>query len=106
MQGTGVNEGQLVLVSCLVTVGLIQVDWRPAWIGTGFAGAVAIREILDLSGGGEPNPASGLWTAATACIVAVVLLVWDMFTSVSADEDLDGEPGGKGLSGPLGRRRQ
>lgn len=108
VQGTGVNEGQLVLVVGLISVGLIQVGWRPAWIGVGFAGAITVREILDLSGG-EADAAAGLWIAAAASIVAVILLVWDMLTGVTAPGDDTGEPdkpGGRGLSGPLGKRRQ
>ena len=106
VQGTGVNEGQIVLVVCLITVGLIQVGWRPAWISAGFAGAITVREILSLSSNGGPDPASGLWIAAAASVVAVVLLVWDMFTGVSAKGGPDDKPGGRGLSGPLGRRRR
>ena len=101
MQGIAVNDGQLVLVVSLVTAGLVQVGWRPAWIGAGFAGAIAIRRILD----GETDPAYGLWIAAAASIVAVVLLIWDMFVNVSAAGD-EGKPPGHGLSGPLGRRRR
>ena len=109
VQGTGVNGGQLVLVVGLITVGLIQVGWRPAWIGAGFAGAIAVKELIDLAGIDGSDPASGLWIAAAASIVAVVLLVWDMFTGVSAPGDDAGDrgkPDGRGLSGPLGRRRR
>ena len=109
VQGIGTDEGQIVLVVCLVTIGLIQVGWRPAWIGVGFAGAVAVREILDISGGGDPDPASGLWVAVAATAATVVVLVWDLFAGVSAPgDDADGgddEPGGRRLSGPLGRRQ-
>ena len=101
VQGIAVNDGQLVLVVSLVTAGLVQVGWRPAWIGTGFAAAITIRRILD----SETDPASGLWIATAASLVAAALLIWDMFTTVSANGD-DGRPQGHGLSGPLGRRRQ
>ena len=106
VQGSGVNEGQIVLVVCLITVGLIQVGWRPAWISAGFAGAITLREILSLSSDGGPDPAYGLWIAAAASVVAVILLVWDMFAGVSPDSGPDDKPGGRGLSGPLGRRRR
>ena len=109
VQGTGVNQGQLVLVVGLITVGLIQVGWRPAWIGAGFAGAIAVKDLIDLAGIDGSDPASGLWIAAAASIVAVVLLVWDMFAGVSAPSDDAGDrgkPGGPGLSGPLGKRRR
>ncbi len=104
VQGTSVNEGQIVFVVCLITIGLIQLSWRPAWIGVGFAGAIAIRELLN----DEADPASGLWIAAAASLVAVVLLIWEMFASVSAsgNDSGDSKPGGRGLSGPLGRRRR
>ena len=101
VQGIAVNDGQLVLVVSLVTVGLIQVGWRPAWIGAGFAVAITIRRILD----SETDPASGLWIAAATSVVAVVLLVWELFANVTASGDED-KPGGHGLAGPLGRRRR
>ena len=101
VRGIAVNDGQLVLVVSLITVGLIQVGWRPAWIGSGFAGAVTIRRILD----SETDPALGLWIAAAVSLVAVVLLIWDMFAGVSASGGED-KPGGHGLAGPLGRRRR
>lgn len=101
--GTSTSEGQIVLVVCLITVGLVQVGWRPAWIGVGLAAAVTIRELL----AGESDPAWGLAIAVPASLVAAVLLVWDMFANVSAPQDGDGGgPGGRGLSGPLGRRRR
>ncbi len=104
VQGIDVNGGQLVLVVCLVTIGLVQVGWRPAWIAVGFGAAIAIRELLN----NEADTAWGLPIAAAACLVAVVLLVWDMFANISAPgDDADGGgPGGRGLSGPLGRRRR
>ncbi|MCY3619057.1 MAG: hypothetical protein F4Z00_10285 [Acidimicrobiaceae bacterium] len=97
--GTSTSAGQLVLVVCLITVGLVQVGWRPAWIGVGFSAAIAIRELFD----SEADPAWGLAIAVVACLVASVLLVWDMFVNVGKAGD---EPGGRGLSGPLGRRRR
>lgn len=102
--GTSTSAGQLVLVVCLITVGLVQVGWRPAWIGVGFSAAAAVRELFD----SEADPAWGLAIAVAACLVATVLLVWDMFANVSAPGDDTGSsgPGGRGLSGPLGRRRR
>lgn len=101
VQGISTSEGPIVLAVGLVTAGLIQVGWRPAWIGAGFAGATAARRILD-SG---TDPAAGLWIVAAVSVVAVVLLIWDMFANVSASGD-DARPPGHGLSGPLGRRRR
>ncbi len=97
--GSSTSAGQLVLVVCLITVGLVQVGWRPAWIGVGFSAATAIRELFD----SQADPAWGLGIAIAACLVATVLLVWDMFANVAAPDD---GPGGRGLSGPLGRRRR
>ena len=78
--------------------------WRPAWIGAGLAAAISIREMFD----DQADPAAGVWIAAAACVVGAVLLVWEMFANVSAagDGTDDGRPGGRGLSGPLGRRRR
>ena len=101
VQGIAVNDGQLVLVVSLVTAGLIQVGWRPAWIGAGFAGAITIRRLLD----GETDPAAGLWIAAAVSLFAVVLLIWDMLAGV-AESGGEDKPGGHGLAGPLGRRRR
>ena len=102
--GISVNEGPLILVVGLITIGLVQVGWRPAWIGAGLVGAITVRAILD----SDADPASGLWIAAAASAAAVVLLVWDMFVNVSASGDADGpdKPGGWGLSGPLGKRQR
>ncbi len=96
--GNTLAEGQIVFIVGVVSVGLVQAGWRPAWIGAGFAAAVTIRRILD----SPADPAAGLWIAAAATVVAAVLLVWDMFANVAAPGD---DTGGKGLSGPLGRRR-
>lgn len=101
VQGVATGEGPIVLAVSLITAGLIQMGWRPAWIGAGFVGASTIRRILD----SEVDPAFGLWIAAAASIVAVVLLVWEMFATVSASGGED-KPPRHGLSGPLGRRRR
>ena len=101
VQGIAVNDGQLVLVVSLVTAGLVQVGWRPAWIGAGFTGAIAIRRILD----DGTDPAAGLWIAAAVSLVTAALLIWEMFANVSATGN-DDKPSGRGLSGPLGRRRR
>ena len=105
VQGISVNDGQLVLVVSLVTIGLVQVGWRPAWIGAGFAAATTVRRILD----GDTDPAAGLWTAAAVSIVAAVLLIWELLAGISASgpgADGNDKPDRRGLSGPLGRRRR
>ncbi len=108
VRGISAGIGRLLLVVCIVTIALVQISWRPAWIGAGFAGAIAVREILNPSGIGSPDPGLGLWIAAIASAVAVVLLVWDMFAGVRGNYGSGpdtGEPPRRGLSGPLGRRR-
>ena len=101
--GTSTTPGQLVLVACLITVGLVQVGWRPAWIGVGFGTAIAVREMFN----DEADLAIGVPVAAAGCLIAAVLLIWEMFANVSAaGDDPGGRPGGRGLSGPLGRRRR
>ena len=108
VRGISAGVGRLLLVVCIVTIALVQIGWRPAWIGAGFAGAIAVREILDPSGIANPDPGLGLWTAVIASAAAVVLLVWDMFAGVSGSDGSGpdtGEPPQRGLSGPLGRRR-
>ena len=108
VRGINAGVGRLLLAVCIVTIALVQIGWRPAWIGAGFAGAIAVREILDPSGIVNPDPGLGLWAAAVASVAAVVLLVWDMFAGVSGSHGSGpdtGEPPRRGLSGPLGRRR-
>ncbi|WP_419944631.1 hypothetical protein [Candidatus Poriferisodalis sp.] len=106
--GIGITEGRLTIVACAVTIGLIHIDWRPAWIGAGFAAAIAAREIFDPSGigppGRPPDPGIGVWIAVVAAGIAAVLLVWDMLAHISGADDGNGPPK-QGLSGPLGRRR-
>lgn len=108
MLGIGVAEGRLTIVACAVTIGLVHIDWRPAWISAGFAAAIAAREIFSSSGIGPdarpPDPGIGVWVAVIAAGVAAVLLVWDMLAGISGAGDGD-EPPHRGLSGPLGRRR-
>ncbi len=111
VRGISIGEGRLLIVACAVTIGLIRIAWRPAWIGAGFAGAIAAREIFDPSGigppGQPPDPGIGVWIAVVASAAAVVLLVWEMFADVSGSDgggDTD-EPPRRGFSGPLGRRR-
>ena len=104
--GTGTSEGRLVLVASLVTVGLVQVSWRPAWIGAGLVAATTVRQILKLSGEAKADPAAGLWIAAAAGVAAAAFLVWDMFANVATADEDDAKSGRRGLSGPLGRRRR
>ena len=106
VRGISTDQGQVVLVVSLLTIGLIQVGWRPAWIGPGFAVAIMVRAIRNLSENG-PDPDSGLWVAVVASAMAAVLLIWNMFADLAArsggDED-SGPTSKRGLSGPLGKK--
>ena len=101
--GAGGGQGSIIFIVSLVMIGLVQIGWRPAWIGAGFVGAIAVRELLDLAGDETASPAVGLLIVAAASIAAVVLLVWEMIANVAAPGD---DAGGRGLSGPLGRRQR
>ncbi|WP_419551867.1 hypothetical protein [Candidatus Poriferisodalis sp.] len=106
LRGISTGVGRLLLVVCIVTIVMVQIGWRPAWIGAGFAGAIAVREILDPSASGTPDPGSGLWITVIGAVVAVVLLGWNMFAGVAADDGSGSdEPPRWFFSGPLGRRR-
>ncbi len=110
VRGVSTGIGRILLVICIVTVVLVQLRWRPAWIGAGFAGAIAVRELFSPSGIGPPDrppdPGIGVWIAVIAGAVAVVLLGWNMFADVASGEGRDpGEPPRWFFSGPLGRRR-
>lgn len=106
VRGVSTGIGRILLVICIVTVVLVQLRWRPAWIGAGFAGAIAIRELVSPSGVGSPDPGLGPQIAFITCAAAVVLLGWNMFADVAAGEGRDpGEPPRWFFSGPLGRRR-
>ena len=106
VRGISTGIGKILFVVCLLTIVLVQIRWRPAWIGAGFAGAIAVRELFDPSGVGSPDPGLGPQIAFIACAVAVILLGWNMFSGV-AEDDGSGpdEPPRWFFSGPLGRRK-
>lgn len=106
VRGVATGVGRILLVICAVTVVLIQIRWRPAWISTGFAGAIAVRQLFSPSGIGSPDPGLGPQIAFITCAVAVVLLAWNMFAGVAEGEGRGpDEPPRWFFSGPLGRRR-
>lgn len=106
VRGVATGIGRILLVICVVTLVLVQLRWRPAWIGAGFSGAIAFRELLSPAGVGSPDPGLGPQIAFITCAAAVVLLGWNMFAGVAAGEGRDpGEPPRWFFSGPLGRRR-
>lgn len=81
VQGLDTDEGRIVLIVALVSIVLIQIGWRPVWIGAGFIVAVAGRRLLTMLGD-DPGPGIGLWVAAAAALAAVALLFADMFMTI------------------------
>ena len=82
VQGLDTDEGRIVLIVALVTIVLVQIGWRPAWIGAGFVLAIAGRRLLAVLGDDPGGPGLGLWIAAAAAVAAAALLVVDMFTTI------------------------
>ena len=82
--GFAVDDGKVVFLALLITLVLIQVKFRPAWTGAGFAVAVSGRAILNLSDTGPPDVGIGPVIVALAALAAAVLMLWDMFSAVSA----------------------
>lgn len=82
VSGIDVSEGQLTLIVSLLTIGLVQAELRPAWMGAGFACAIVGRQLFDALGEDRIEPGLGLWLAAVSAAVAAVLLVVDMFSSI------------------------
>lgn len=85
VRGLDVNEGQLVLVVAVITIGLVQAGPRPAWMGAGFTLAVAGRALLNALSDDLIDPGIGLWVASAAALVATMLLVADVFRSIRTD---------------------
>ena len=81
VRGLDVDEGRIALVVALVTIVLLQIGWRPAWMGAGFALAIVGRLLLTTLGD-DPGPGTGLWVAAAAALAATALLFVDMFTTI------------------------
>jgi hypothetical protein len=85
--GTETSEGQLVALASLATIALIQLGWRPAWIGAGFIIATLIRQLTLLGG----DVGTGLIIAVGASCVAAVAMIWDMFANIPRPEAGDTE---------------
>lgn len=81
VRGLDTDEGRVVVIVALITVVLVQIGWRPAWIGAGFVVAVAGRRLLTMLGD-DPGPGIGLWVAAAAALAAAALLFADMFMTI------------------------
>lgn len=82
VQGLDTDEGRIALIVALITIALIQIGWRPAWIGAGFVLAIAGRRLMAALGDDPGGPGLGLWIAAAAALVAAALLVVDLFTAI------------------------
>jgi len=82
-QGVDTNEGVLVLLVSLATIGLIRIGLRPAWMGAGLVFAVAGREILSISDHANASPGTGLWISFAAGGGATILLVIEMFGAIT-----------------------
>ncbi len=89
VSGFDVNEGQLVFIVSLVTVGIIQLGVRAAWMGSGFVVAIAGRQLLDYLGEDFIDPGVGLWIGTLAAIAAAVLLLMDMVANVERAPEPD-----------------
>ena len=89
MRGLDADEGRIALIVALITIVLIQIGWRPAWMGSGFALAIAGRRLLT-GLGDDPGPGIGLWVAAAAALVATALLFADMFMTIDRRPPPDG----------------
>ena len=72
IQGIDVNEGTVVLIASVLTIGFIQVGLRPAWMGAGFVAAVVGRQVF--AGTGDPG-IGAILGLAFAVLAAAVLLV-------------------------------
>ena len=83
--GIDFDEGRLTIVVCLITVALIQYGLRPAWIGSGLALAIVGRQLLradDIEGN---SAGVGLWLGTILAAGALVVLVWDLFSSIERE---------------------
>lgn len=87
--GFAADDGRVIFITLLITVVLIQVKFRPAWCGAGFVVAVAGRDIFNLAKPGPPDAGVGPWLVAAAALLAVALLLWELFAGVSANSSVD-----------------
>jgi len=76
------NAGQLVGIAAVITIGLIQARWRPAWIGAGFIVAVLGRQLMLAIDSTVAGPGIGLILGLGAGAIAAGLLIWQMFADV------------------------
>ncbi len=82
VRGVQVSEGVLIMVVSLVTIGLIQVGWRPAWIGAGLVAAIAMPQLSNVAQRANTDVGFGLWIAAAAGTLAAVVLIADLLIAI------------------------
>jgi len=83
LNGFAAGEGSIIVIVCLITVALVEIGWRPAWIGAGFVLAICARGMVQITGAMHSEFGSGIWLATAASITAAGLLIWDMFAGIS-----------------------
>lgn len=79
------SEGRLVILVAIATIAMIQLRWRPAWIGSGLVVATLVREFLAFGDRTGLDPGVGLWIGIAAGVSALIILVWSMFSDVAAN---------------------
>ena len=80
--GSNFDQGRLTIMVAAITIGVIQLGWRPAWIGCGLIVAVLARELLRIGDSADLDPGLGLGLGLVLAVAALGLLVWDMFSSI------------------------
>ena len=75
------TDGALVLIVGVITIGLIQVGLRPAWMGAGFLVALLGRQVFADVGPGDPT----VWLIGglALALLAALVLVGDMVRDVT-----------------------
>lgn len=82
--GYGSSEGRLVILVALATIAMIQLNWRPAWMGAGLIVATLVREFLAFGDRADLAPGLGIWIGIAAGASALIILIWSMFSDVAA----------------------
>lgn len=95
LRGFQVGPGQLVILAALASIAVIELGWRPAWMGAGLVVAVLGREFIALtdtktvatsdavttySGSG-----AAIYVGMAAGVSALIILIWHMFSEVAAN---------------------
>ena len=78
VRGLQESEGQLVVLAAVVSIVLMRLGNRLAWMAAGFGAAVSWRAIVQLGG----DAGWGLRLAVPAASAAVVMLVWHMIAEI------------------------